>query len=123
MNRNVRNDVIALAISLFAALAITAAVAQAKPAAQVCPAFTQGRLIFKSETLGTRWTCASAKTWIAKLSRDKIRHSTSNVPLSNGPKGYHCFAEPSSKGGRATDGTCFTGTIAYPGTGFAWFEA
>jgi hypothetical protein len=123
MTRNVRRNVIALAISLFATLAITAAVAQAKPAAQVCRAFKQGGLTFNSETLGTRWTCASAKKWIAKLSRDKIRHSTSNVRLSNGPKGYHCFAEPSSQGGRATAGTCFTGTIAYPGTGFAWFEA
>ena len=121
MTRNARRDAISLAITLFAALAIAAAVAQARPAAQVCRNFKQGRLTFSSETLGTHWSCSSAKTWIVKLSKDKIRHSTSNIPLSNGPKGYHCFATPNSQGGRATAGTCFTGTIAYPGTGFAWF--
>jgi hypothetical protein len=40
-----------------------------------------------------------------------------------GPRGYHCFAEPDSRRGRATSGTCFKGTLAFPGTGFAWFEA
>ena len=120
MTRNVRRHVIALTISLVAALAIATAVAQARPAAALCQNFKQGRLTFFSETLGTHWSCSAAKTWIVKLTKDKIRHSSSNVPLSNGPKGYHCFATPDSQGGRATSGACFTGTIAFPGNGFAW---
>ena len=123
MTRNVRRVAISLVISLLAALAIAAGVAQAKPAGQVCRAFKQGSLTFSSETLGTGWTCSSAKTWIGKLSMDKIRHSTKNVPLSNGPRGYHCFATPGSQGGRATAGACIKGTLAYPGSGFAWFTS
>jgi len=123
MTRNARRDAISLVISLIAALAIATAIAQARPAGQVCRAFKQGRLTFSSETLGAGWTCSSAKTWIAKLSKDKIRHSTTNIPLSNGPRGYHCFATPSSQGGRATSGSCIKGTIASPGSGFAWFTS
>ena len=123
MTWNTRRSGISLVISLLAALAIAAAVAQAKPVGQVCRAFKLSGLSFSSETLGTGWTCSSAKTWISKLSKDKIRHSTKNVPLSNGPRGYHCFATPSSQGGRATAGACIKGTLAYPGSGFAWFTS
>jgi hypothetical protein len=115
-------NVIVLALSVTAALVIGNAV-RAAPSAAVCRAFKQGSKTFDSETLGNGWTCASAERWIVKLSKDPIKASTKNIVLTNGPKGYHCYAEPTSKGGHATDGTCITGTIAFPGKGFAWFEA
>ena len=43
------------------------------------------------------------------------------VPLTNGPRGYHCAADPTSEGGHATAGHCIKGTIAFPRSGFAWF--
>ena len=119
MTRKVRRGGVAVAISVTAILVNGAAV-RAAPTAQVCGPFRQGGLTFKSFTLGTRWTCSSAKSWIIKLSADKVHVTTRNVPLSNGPRGYHCLATVGSKGGRATNGTCFTGTITFPGNGFAW---
>jgi hypothetical protein len=119
MNRTVRRGMVVLAVSVAAALTSASAV-RAEPAAQVCRKFTQGRLTFTSETLGTSWSCAAAKAWIVKLAADRVRVSARNVPLSNGPRGYHCFATPFSRGGRATSGSCIKGTIAFPGTGFAW---
>jgi hypothetical protein len=111
--------VVVLAISVTAALT-TASAVRAEPAAQVCPKFSHGRLTFTSETLGNSWTCAAAKSWILRVANDRIRHSSRNIPLRNGPRGYHCIATPVSRGGHATSGACFKGTIAFPGTGFAW---
>jgi hypothetical protein len=73
-----------------------------------------------SETVGTGWTCKSAKKRITKLSHDKVGVVNANVKLKNGPHGLHCFANPLSRGGRATAGDCIKGTIAYPKSGFAW---
>ena len=119
MTRKARRGTIAVAISVTAILVNGAAV-RAAPTAQVCGSFKEGRLTLKSFTLSTRWTCSSAKSWIIKLSADKVQVTTRNVPLTNGPRGYHCLATVGSEGGRATDGTCFTGTIKFPGNGFAW---
>ena len=89
---------------------------------KVCPKFKQGRTTYQSQTVGTTWTCAAAKTWIAKLSLDRVPKTvTKNIPLTNGPRGYHCFATPLSKGGHATGGMCIKGTLAFPRSGFAWF--
>jgi hypothetical protein len=119
MTRKVRRGVVAVAISA-AAILVNGAAVRAAPTGQVCGSFKDGRLTLKSFTLGTRWTCSSAKSWIIKLSADKVQVITRNVPLTNGPRGYHCLATVGSKGGRATYGTCFTGTITFPGNGFAW---
>jgi hypothetical protein len=119
MTRKVCGGVVAVVISTTAILANGAAV-QAAPAAQICGSFKEGGLTFKSFTLGTRWTCSSAKSWIIKLSADKVQTTTHNVALTNGPHGYHCLATTGSRGGRATAGTCFTGTVKFPGNGFAW---
>jgi hypothetical protein len=99
-----------------------ASTADASRAAQVCPAFKQGKLTYHVETLGTRWTCASAKSWVVKLSGDSARVVSRNLPLTDGPRGYHCFAIGGSHG-RATNGTCFTGTVRFPGNGFAWISS
>jgi hypothetical protein len=119
MTRTVLRGVAVLVISATAA-SVTASAVRAQPAGQLCRKFTQGRLAFTSQTVGTGWTCAAAKSWIVKLSNDRVRVSARNVPLTNGPRGYHCLATPFSRGGRATSGTCFKGTIAFPGSGFAW---
>ena len=108
-----------LAVIATACLA-AASTAGASRAAAVCPSFKQGGKSFFLETLGNSWTCSSAKAWAVKLIGDKVAAVvTSNTPLKNGPRGYHCFANPGSHG-HATDGTCFTGTIAFPKSGFAW---
>jgi hypothetical protein len=119
MKRKVRRGVVAVAISASAILANGAAV-RAAPTAQICGSFKEGRLTVKSFTLGTHWTCSAAKSWIVKLSADRVRVTTRNVSLTNGPRGYHCIATVGSEGGRATSGTCFTGTVKFPGDGFAW---
>ena len=101
---------------------VLASSAGATHAAAVCKSFKSGGLTYSSETLGTSWSCGAAKTWIVKLSADKVGKVTKNKPLKNGPSGLHCFATPNSIRGRATAGACIKGTIAYPGTGFAWFS-
>ena len=105
-------------VSATAATIVAASAHAARP--QVCSTFKQAGETFTSFTIGTAWTCASAKSWIGKLSDDRVGHVTKNVPLTNGPRGYHCFAIAGSKAGRATSGTCFKGTLAFPQTGFAW---
>jgi hypothetical protein len=110
------------ALAVVASLCLaTASTVGAARAGQLCPSFKQGGHSYHSETLGTGWTCASAKTWIVKLSGDHVQVANANVPLTNGPRGYHCSANPASRGGRATAGQCFKGTVAFPGPGFAWF--
>ena len=102
---------------------VAASVAGAAHAGQVCPSFKHNGRTYNWETVGTGWSCASAKPWVVKLSGDRVHVGTKNVPLSNGPRGYHCYATLFSHGGRATSGTCFKGTVAFPGSGFAWNEA
>jgi hypothetical protein len=122
MTRHGSIGVVVLAIAVTAALG-TPSLVRAAPTAQLCRPFKAGGLTFRSETLGTGWTCSSARSWISRLSQDRVRVTTRNVALRNGPSGYHCIATPNSRGGRATSGACFKGTIAFPGSGFAWFEA
>ena len=81
---------------------------------KVCSPFKQGGRTYRSETLGTGWTCASAKAWIVKLIGDRVHIVSKSVPLTNGPRGYHCAADPTSEGGHATAGHCIKGTIAFP---------
>ena len=95
--------------------------AHAAHAGKVCSTFKQGGRSYQYETIGTGWTCATAKAWIVKLVGDRVHVSTRNVPLTNGPRGYHCAANPNSEGGHATAGQCFKGTVAFPKSGFAWF--
>jgi hypothetical protein len=110
------------ALALVATTCLSAAsIGNAARAAAVCKSFKSGGLTYSSETLGSSWSCSAAKTWILKLSKDSIKHSSKNVPLKNGPHGLHCFATPNSVGGHATAGSCIAGTIAFPKTGFAWF--
>jgi hypothetical protein len=99
----------------------TATNAGATRTGQVCSTFKSGGRTYRSETLGTGWTCASAKTWIVKLIGDRVHVATRSVPLTNGPRGYHCAAHPTSEAGHATAGHCIKGTIAFPQKGFAWF--
>lgn len=112
-----------LAVVAAASLA-AASTAGAAGAGQVCPTFKHRGKTYQVETLGTGWTCGSAKTWIVKLSGDHVaRTVTTNVKLANGPRRYHCLATPFSSGGRATAGMCIKGSIAYPKSGFAWTGA
>ena len=108
-------------IALGAALAAASGGAAA-PTAAVCGSLKVSRVKINYETLAG-WTCSSAKTWIVKLAADHVAPSNHNVRLTNGPRGYHCFATPLRRGSWARSGTCFTGTITFPGKGFAWFEA
>lgn len=116
------NVKLATLVVVTSACLAAASTAGASRAAQVCPTFKQGKLTYHLETLGTRWTCASAKSWVVKLSGDSARIVSRNVPLTNGPRGYHCFAIAGSHG-HATNGTCFAGTLKFPGTGFAWISS
>jgi hypothetical protein len=111
-------------IVLVLACLAAASTGRAASAGKVCATFRVGRIAYHSQTVGTTWTCAGAKSWIAKLSLDSVPKSFVNdVPLGNGPGGLHCFATPGSKGGHATSGVCVKGTKAFPKSGFAWFPA
>jgi hypothetical protein len=101
--------------------AVAASTAGAARAGRVCPTFHQGGTAYHPETLGTGWTCASAKSWIVKLIGDRVTFTGKNIPLKNGPAGLHCLADNSLRG-HASSGACFKGTIAFPGSGFAWIN-
>lgn len=105
-------------VVLGAALAVASA-GEANSAAQVCTPFKTSGVKLAYETLGHSWTCRAAKAWIVKLAADHVAASAVNVPLKNGPSGYHCLATPRRQS-LAVSGTCFKGTLAFPGTGFAW---
>jgi hypothetical protein len=113
---------VALLVVASACLA-AASTAGAARDGQVCQSFKLRGLTFKWETVGSGWTCSSAKPWIVKLSADRVHVTGTNVPLANGPRGYHCVATPFSRGGRATGGACLKGTFAFPKSGFSWFTA
>lgn len=112
---------LALLLVVAAAFLATASTAGARSAGQVCPSFKQSGVSYRWETIGKGWTCASAKPWVVKLIGDRVHVESKSVPLTNGPRGYHCAANPGSRGGRATAGQCIKGTIAFPQSGFAWF--
>ncbi len=110
---------VVLAVAATACLAASAPAGAAR-ATQRCKPFRYGHIVYTVEALGN-WSCARAKPWVQKLTRDRVpRTFTTNVKLRNGPHGYHCVATPFSHGGYATGGMCITGTLAYPGNGFAW---
>lgn len=120
MNRMIALLVVVSAVAASACLA-TATTAGATTTGKVCSTFKQGGRTYRAETLGTGWTCASAKAWIVKLIGDRVHIVSKSVPLTNGPRGYHCAADPTSEGSHATAGHCIKGTIAFPQSGFAWF--
>lgn len=115
MNRKLALLVVAAALSLLAA-----STAGAARTGQICRSFKLGGHAYTWETIGTSWTCGSAKPWIVKLIGDRVPPGSRNVPLTNGPRGYHCLSTPFRRGGHATAGACFKGTIAFPITGFSW---
>ncbi len=117
MKRMVAFLIVAAALSLFAA-----STAGATHTGQLCRSFKQGGHAYSWETVGTGWTCGSAKPWVVKLIGDHARVVSKNVPLKNGPRGYHCYAIAGSRRGRATNGACWKGTIAFPISGFSWLE-
>ena len=120
MNRKLALLLAVGVVSACACLA-TATNADAARSGKVCSPFKRNGASYQYETVGTGWTCASAKSWIVELIRDRVHVSTRNVPLTNGPRGYHCAANTGSQGGHATAGQCIKGTVAFPRSGFAWF--
>jgi hypothetical protein len=88
---------------------------------QICPTFTQSKLTFEWEAIGS-FTCKSAMTWVEKLAADHVSPLGGEIALTNGPKGYHCYATLEKKG-VASSGLCYKGTAAYPTSGFNWTGA
>jgi hypothetical protein len=96
-----------------------ATAAPASAAGKICPTFRASGLKYQWETAGTGFTCKSAKHWLVKLIKDHADTSSGEVKLTNGPKGYHCFATLDHKH-KASGGLCYKGTVAYPKSGFTW---
>jgi hypothetical protein len=107
-----------LALVATAVLAATSAI-PAAAAGKVCPSFSQSGLKYFTETVGSGFTCNTAKTWVLKLSKDSADTTSGKVALKNGPKGYHCVATADVKG-FASVGACYKGTLAFPKSGFLW---
>jgi hypothetical protein len=101
------------------ALLVATSAVPASAAGKVCPSFSQSGVKYFTETVGSGFTCSTAKTWVQKLSKDSADTTSGKVALTNGPKGYHCVATDDAKG-LATVGACFKGTLAFPKSGFLW---
>jgi hypothetical protein len=105
-----------VAVSTFGA----ATAARAAPTAgSVCKSFSSSGLKYQWSVIGSV-TCNQAKPWLLKLLADHVAKPDTKVALSNGPKGFHCYATADSKG-RPSAGACYTGTLAFPKNGFQWF--
>jgi hypothetical protein len=117
----IRRACVAAAVLALVATAVLAAVSEVPAAAagKVCPSFSQSGLKYFSETVGSGFTCNTAKTWVLKLSKDPADTTAGRVALHNGPKGYHCVATKDAKG-HASVGACYKGTLAFPKSGFLW---
>jgi|1185.fasta_scaffold132818_2 hypothetical protein len=91
----------------------------ATAARQVCPPFSSAGLQYSSETIGSGFTCATAKRWVLKLSKEPVAPSFGRVALRNGPKGYHCYGAPNPDR-HASVGSCYRGKAASPKSVFLW---
>jgi hypothetical protein len=119
----VKRLVVSAAIVAVAAMGIPiVAAGPASAKAAVCPTLSVSGSKYTWETVGTGFTCANAKHWVLKLVKDPVDTSSGKVALTNGPKGYHCYAVAATKG-VASDGQCYKGTAAFPKSGFAWSSA
>lgn len=110
---------LALVVVSAAAALAAGSFAHGATAGQLCPSFSKSGLTYQWETVGTGWTCTSAKPWIVKLSGDRVAAVAGKVTLKNGPSGFKCYASLTHKG-RASGGLCFKGTLAFPKSGFTW---
>jgi hypothetical protein len=95
-----------------------AAPASAHRTGQTCPTFSGSGLKYLVITYKST-TCATAKAWLPKLIADKDPKAYGSFPLHNGPKGDTCVAVRALSG-RAAQGECYTGTLAFPHSGFQW---
>lgn len=120
MTPNAWKSAAVLAIAATAVLASTSVVSAA-PEGKICPSFSRAGTTYHWTTVGTGWTCTSAKPWVVRLSSERVRRAADGrYPLRNGPKGYHCFSSFQDKRGYAIGGACYLGTLAYPRSGFQW---
>jgi hypothetical protein len=77
---------------------------------------------YKWEVVGTAFTCGNAKHWVLTLLGDHVR-GTSRVPLTGGPRGYHCIGTKIDAKGYPYSGMCYQHTLAFPKNGISWFPA
>jgi hypothetical protein len=100
------------------AFAVSSPAGAARAGEHFCPAFTSQGIKEYAATVGTGYTCSSAKTWIVKLMSEGVK-GAGEVTLTNGPKGLRCFATSEAKG-HADGGWCYKGPQASPSSGFTW---
>jgi hypothetical protein len=91
VRRRLTSLVVVFAASIVAAVALCAPTAfAAKPAVKKCaPVATGGHVYYVSTTHST---CTLADKSVAALAAKRLAARSSNVPLSNGPKGFVCQA-------------------------------
>jgi hypothetical protein len=104
-------------VAAVAAFLLSAGPASALRAGQACPFSASGSkyVVFTYKST----TCSTAQTWLPKLVADKDPKPYGPVTLTNGPKGYHCIAVRAVNG-RAAQGECYSGNMAFPTGGFQW---
>lgn len=119
MKAKVGAALVALLLVALPTVASVAAAGAVPSAAQVCSTLTVNGKSFKWSTVGTGFTCGSAKKYVAKLSDEHFPQKGKSVKLTGGPKGYHCTGFTDDTG-RATVGACYLGTVAFPKSGFQW---
>jgi len=87
--------VVVFAASLVAAVML-APYALAKPLVKKCPPISVGGHVYYVST--THTVCSFAEKWVAKLAGGRLAAHSSNVALSNGPKGFTCQAGTKGSG-------------------------
>ena len=118
--------VVAFAASMVFAAVVVAPSALAKSQGKKCaPIPVGGHVYFVSET---HTLCSFAEKWVAKLAGGRLAAHSSNVALSNGPKGFTCQAGTKGSGvampGIPSDvqisGNCAKGLGLGPAPYFNW---
>jgi hypothetical protein len=117
------NPKLAMLVVMASACLAAASTAGAAPAGHYCPSFSKGGLTYRL-FISNGLTCGYGKTWAVKLSSDRVTvdPNVQNVPLSNGPSGFRCFARARTKG-HASAGLCYKGSLAFPKSEFTWLGA
>jgi hypothetical protein len=119
MRAPTRNVLVTLCLAALPIITTVASAHAVPTKAEVCPDFTKAGVTFHWSTVGTGFTCSSAKKYVVKLSSEHFPQSDGQVKLTGGPKSYHCLGTI-DKNGRATVGACYLGTVAFPKSGFQW---
>jgi len=118
--------IVVFAASVLVAATVVAPSALAKSPVKKCAPISVGGHVYNVSA--THTLCSFAEKWVAKLAGGRLAAHSSNVALSNGPKGFTCQAGTKGAGiampGIPSDvqisGNCAKGLGLGPAPYFNW---